>query len=206
VLVQPEPPGRTVWAVSVTVLVAAATFGCSTASVLPPQEVPVLESLGSGVVRYGGPVAWVVVDYRFARLDTGEPWLVLDVGVTAADGQRATISRSEIFVRSPSGGRYPLATQQAYRRAHVELANLSRRANVVASASYDFPGSRTPCRFNFFVPQSERRQVAFDEVYVNDNRACFERFYFHVPDGVDAGRWVLGIDLDESQVRVPFDL
>ena len=63
-----------------------------------------------------------------------------------------------------------------------------------------------PCRFNFFVPQSERRQVAFDEVYVNDNRACFERFYFHVPDGVKEGRWVLGIDLDQSQVRVPLDL
>lgn len=194
------------WAVSVAVVVSVATFGCSTANVLPPQEVPVLESIGNGVVRYGDQVAWVVVDYRFARLGGGEPWLILDVGVTAADGQRATISRSGVFVRSPPGRRYPLATQQEYRQAHRELANLSRRANVAGSASYDFPGSRQPCRFNFFVSQSERRQVAFDEVYVNDNRACFERFYFHVPDGVEAGRWVLGIDLEQSQVRVPFDL
>jgi len=206
VLVQPGRPSRTVWAVSVSILVSVATLGCSTANVLPPQEVPLLESIGNGVVRYGGQVAWVVVDYRFARLGTGGSWLILDVGVTAADGQRATISRNEIFIRSPSGRRYPLATQQEYRQAHVELANLSRRANVVGSGSYDFPGSRKPCPFNFFVPQSERRQVAFDEVYVNDNRACFERFYFHVPDGAGAGRWVLGIDLEQSQVRVPFDL
>jgi hypothetical protein len=195
-----------VWAISVAVLVSIVTFGCSTANVLPPQDAPVLESIGQGVVRYGGQVAWVMVDYRFARLNTGGQWLVLDVGVTAADGKRATISRSEIFVRSPSGRRHPLATQKEYRQAHAELANLSRRANVVGSASYNFPGSRKPCRFNFFVRQSERRQVAFDEVYVNDNRACFERFYFHVPERVEAGRWVLGIDLEQSQVRVPFDL
>jgi len=195
-----------VWVVPFAVLVSVATFGCSTANVLPPQDVPVLESIGDGVVRYGGQVAWVVVDYRFARLNTGAPWLILDVGVTAADGKRATISRSEIFARSPSGHRHPLATQKEYRHAHVELANLSRRANVVGNPSYNFPGSRKPCHFNFFVRQSERRQVAFDEVYVNDSRACFERFYFHVPDGVEAGRWVLGIDLEQSRVRVPFDL
>jgi len=187
-------------------LVSVAALGCSTANVLPPQEVPVLESIGDGVVRYGGPDAWVVVDYRFARLSTGAQWLVLDIGATAADGRRATIERSAVFVRSPSGRRYPLATQKEFRQAHVELANLSRRADVAGSASYDFPGSRQPCRFDFFVTQSQRRQVAFDEAYVNDSRACFERFYFNVPDGVEAGRWVLGIDLEQSEVRVPFDL
>jgi hypothetical protein len=186
--------------------ICLALLGCSTAAVLPPQEVPVLESIGDGVVRYGGPDAWVVVDYRFARLSTGAPWLVLDIGATAADGRRATIERGNVFVRSPSGRRYPLATQKEFRQAHVELANLSRRATVAGSASYDFPGSRQPCQFDFFVTQSQRRQVAFDEVYVNDSRACFERFYFNVPDGVEAGRWVLGIDLEQSEVRVPFDL
>jgi hypothetical protein len=195
-----------IWAVSVAVLVVTATMGCSTANVLPPQEQPVLESIGDGVLRYGGPNAWVVVDHRFARLSTGAPWLILDIGVTAADGQRATISRAGIFARSPAGRRYPLATQQEYRQGHVEIANLSRRADVVGSASYDFPGSRKPCRFNFFVRQSERRQVAFDEVYVNDNRACFERFFFSVPDGVEAGRWMLGIDLEQGEVRIPLDL
>jgi len=188
------------------VLVAAAALGCSTANVLPPQEVPVLESIGDGVVRFGGQDAWVVVDYRFARLSAGAPWLLLDVGATAADGRRATIERGKVFVRSPSGRRYPLATQKEYRQAHAELANLTRRADVAGSASYDFPGSRQPCSFDFFVRQSQRRQVAFDEVYVNDHRACFERFYFHVPDGVEPGRWVLGIDLEQSEVRVPFDL
>ncbi len=187
-------------------LVAAAALGCSTANVLPPQEAPVLESIGDGVVRFGGQDAWVVVDYRFARISTGEPWLLLDIGATAADGRRATIERDKVFVRSPAGRRYPLATQREYRQAHAEIANLSRRADVAGSASYDFPGSRQPCSFDFFVRQSQRRQVAFDEVYVNDTRACFERFYFHVPDGVERGRWVLGIDLEQSEVRVPFDL
>jgi hypothetical protein len=48
--------------------------------------------------------------------------------------------------------------------------------------------------------------VVFDEVFGKERRVRFERFYFHVPDGVEAGRRVLGIDLEQSEVRLPFDL
>jgi hypothetical protein len=71
---------------------------------------------------------------------------------------------------------------------------------------YDLPGSRLPCNFNILVSRRQNLQVAFDEVFGKERRACFERFPSHVPVGVEAGRWVFGIDLEQSAVRLPFDL
>jgi hypothetical protein len=48
--------------------------------------------------------------------------------------------------------------------------------------------------------------VAFDEVFGKQRRACFGRLDCHVPDGAEAGRRVPGIDLEQSTVRLPFDL
>ena len=48
--------------------------------------------------------------------------------------------------------------------------------------------------------------VSFDEVTVSDRRGCFGRFYVAVPGGIQQGRWVLGIDQPESEIRIPFDL
>lgn len=187
------------------VLLAAAA-ACATGSLLSPQQTPVLEPVGDGVVRFGGSDVWFAVDYRFARLSTGERWLLLNVGVTAADGRTAKVERSRVFLRSPAGRRHPLASQREFSGGGSELANLNRRADVLGRALPVFPGSRQPCRFDFFIPQGQRRLVAFDEVFVNDSRACYERFYFQVPEGVEPGRWVLGVDLEQSEVRVPLEL
>ena len=193
------------WRSSAAVL-AVVAVACATGSVLPSQETPVVEPIGEGVVRYGGQDIWVIVDYDFGRQSTGERWLLLDVGVTAANGRKAKVLRDNVFVRSPAGHRYPLAKQAEITENHMELANLIRRADVARSNPFNFPRSRQPCRFDFFVAQGDRRRVAFDEVFINDRRVCFERFYFNVPEGIDAGRWMLGIDLEHSEARVPFDL
>jgi hypothetical protein len=193
-------------ALAAVLLVLVVATSCATSSVLPPQPAPVLEPIGDGVVRYGGSEVWVAVDYRFARLSAGERWLLLDVGVTGADNRSATVERSRVFVRSPAGRRYPLASQREVAEGGQELANLTRRADVLGKALPGFPGSREPCRFDFFIPRGVRRGVAFDQVFVNDSRACFERLHFPVPDGVEPGRWVLGLDLERSEVRVPFEL
>jgi len=191
---------------AVVLVAVGAAAGCTTSSVLPPQQTPVLEPIGDGVVRYGGSDVWVAVDYRFARLSAGERWLLLDVGVTGAHNRSATIERNRVFVRSPAGRRYPLASQREVAEGGQELANLTRRADVLGRALPGFPGARQPCRFDFFIPRGVRRGVAFDSVSVNDGRACFERLHFRVPDGVEPGRWVLGFDLERSEVRVPLDL
>jgi hypothetical protein len=67
-----------------------------------------------------------------------------------------------------------------------------------------WPPRKQQCAIRFFVAPGEG--VAFDEVTVNDFRACQGRFFFRVPGGVQAGRYVLAIDLEESEIRIPFTL
>jgi hypothetical protein len=48
--------------------------------------------------------------------------------------------------------------------------------------------------------------VSFDEVTVSDKRGCYGRLYFKVPGGIQSGRWTFGVDLEESEIRIPFEL
>jgi hypothetical protein len=177
--------------------------GCSSAS-LAPQQVPVVEQLGNGVERYGGADLWVVLEYQFAAMSLGEEWLMLDVTATGADGRTVTVQRDRIFVRTPDGARVPLASQQEFSRGYRDLRARLVRADIVSDPLLYFPRSRSLCAFQFFAEPGAG--VTFDQVVLNDRRACSERFFFRIPGGVQPGRWVLGIDLAESQVRIPFEL
>jgi hypothetical protein len=48
--------------------------------------------------------------------------------------------------------------------------------------------------------------VVFNEVTLNDRRACYGRLFFNVSGGIQPGRWVFGVDLPESEIRIPFEL
>ena len=135
----------------------------------------------------------------------GQEWLILDVAVTATDRHVATIRRENVFVRTPAGRRVRLATQAEFVRAYSGLRSRVRQAGIVASPllAY-FPRVREGCWFQFFAEPGT--SVTFDTVSLNDRRACVERLYFHVDGGVPGGRWMLGIDLEESDVRLPFTL
>lgn len=181
-----------------------AAVGCATSSLSSP-EVPVVEQLGQAVVRAGAGDIWAVVDYRYASQSLGSEWLILEVAVTAADGKRLQIAREDIFLRAPSGARIPLPSQAEFALAYNDLRGAYRHAGVASSPLQAYlPSNRRPCGFQFFAAPGTG--ITFDQVEINDRRACFERLPFLVPGGVQAGRWVLGIDLEESRLRVPFDL
>jgi len=188
---------------AVALLLAAGLVGCTTAT-LAPQATPVLERIGDGVERYGGSDLWVVVEYQFADMSLGEEWLMLDVAATAAEGRTATINRDRVFVRTPSGTRVPLASQREFSQAYRGLRSRLVRADIVSNPVLYFPPTRVLYGFRFFAAPGT--DITFDEVVLNDRRACTERFFFNIPGGVQAGRWVLGIDLVESDVRIPFEL
>ncbi len=184
----------------VVALVASACGGVALSSTDPPE----LELMGDGVIRYRGPETWVVVEYQYAATAIGDRWLILDVGVTAVEDRAVSIERDKVFVRTPAGRRVPLATQSEYGLAFTELRSRLRRANVLQNATYSFPATRRPCRFEFF--NEPGQGITFDSIWINDRRVCYERLLFDVPGGVVPGRWVLGIDLEEGDVRIPFQL
>jgi hypothetical protein len=168
-------------------------------------EPPVVEQLTEHTVRVAGRDAWAVVDARFAAANVGREWLILDVAVTATDRHTATVRRDRVFVRTPTGRRVRLASQAEFVQAFSSLRSRVRQANIVASPllAY-FPRAREGCWFQFFAEPGTT--VTFDSVSLNDRRACVERLYFKVDGGVPSGRWMLGIDLEESDLRIPFQL
>ncbi len=186
-------------------LVLLAGLGGCAAGALVATDPPVLEQVGAHTVRLAGRDVWVVVDTRYAAANLGADWLILDLAVTATDRHAATVRRDAIFVRTPAGRRVPLATQAELAHAYSVLRVRTRQASIVASPllAY-FPRARQGCWFQFFVEPGT--SVSFDTVSLNDQRACVERLYFRVEGGVTGGRWMLGVDLEESDVRVPFQL
>jgi hypothetical protein len=175
--------------------------GCSSAT---PTDTPGVDRLGEYILRQEGPELVTVVGYRFASSTLGDEWLILEVGLTSPNGQTARVTRKDIFVRNPAGNNIPVATQTEFTQAYGSLRSTLAKANVDRDPLDYFPPSRIECPIQFFVAPGEG--VSFDEVTLNDRRGCYGRLFFKVPGGIQAGRWVLGVDLPESEIRIPFEL
>lgn len=182
---------------------ALALAGCESTS-LAPVATPVVEQLGRTTVRAGTSQLWAVVDYGLAAADLGGEWLIVNVAVTAADRQSVRLERGGIFIRTPSGIREPLLTQAEFREHWTQLRGLLRRADMAANPLWaEFPHNRRPCDFEFFAPPGGS---SYDSVEISDRRVCGEQLVFRIPGGIQPGRWVLGFNLTEGDVRIPFDL
>jgi len=189
---------RKLMAILITV---AAVAGCSSAV---PTEDPGVVRLGEYILRQTGPEVDAVLGYRFASASVGDEWLILEVALTSPNGQSATIKRENVFVRTPSGQRIPLATQREFNEAYGGLRPTLQKAAVSRDPMDYFNASRRDCALGFFTTPGGG--VSFDELTLNDRRGCQGQLFFRVPGGIQPGRWVLGIDLEESEIRVPFPI
>jgi len=97
-----------------------------------------------------------------------------------------------------------LATQKEFNESYSSLQAFLRSADVVRDPMEYWPPRKQDCAFRFFVGPGQG--VSFDEFSVNDFRACRGRLLFDIPGGVQPGRYVLSIDLEESDVEIPFTL
>jgi hypothetical protein len=181
--------------------IAITLFSCSTAT---PTDTPGVERMGRYVLKQFGPELWTVLGYRFANTQIGDDWMILEVGLSSPNGQDARVTRGDIFLRSPGGTQIPLQTQTAFNEAYGSLRPVIAKADIDRDPLGYFPPSREECAIQFFVIPGGG--VSFDEVTVNDRRGCYGRLYFNVVGGIQPGRWVLGIDLPESEIRIPFEL
>ncbi len=192
---------KAVVAAMVVLGLALTITGCSTAT---PTDTPGVDRMGEYILKQFGPELWTVLGYRFANTQLGDEWMILEVGLSSPNGQSAEVTREEIFLLSPSGKRIPLPTQKQFNEAYGSLRSTIERADVNRDPLEYFPPSRIECAMRFFVTPGQG--VSFDQVTLNDRRGCFGRLFFDVPGGIQSGRWVLGIDLEESEIRIPFEL
>ncbi len=183
------------------VIATAILTGCASSV---PTDTPGVEQLGQYVLRQEGPEVDMILGYKFAALNPGSEWLILEVALSSPNRATADIVRDKVFVRTPAGVRVPLATQAEFGDEYPELRPTIKKADIAADPLDYFPPNRRPCQLQLFTAPGAG--VVFDELSLNDRRACSGRLYFKVPGGVQSGRWTLGVDLEESTVRVPFTI
>ncbi len=189
--------------VSVTAfLLVVATAASVSAAPQQSENAGKVEQTGSSVVKYNGPQIQAVVGYLFANDNLGSQWMLLDFAATGNKGDSVEINRKNIFIETPKGEKVPLATQEQFGNAYGDLQSSIARANI-AGEPLDYWGGRRPCMLDFF---SSGEHVVKLADWVNDRRVCYGRLYFEVPGSVQPGKYVLGIDLKEGNVRIPFTL
>jgi hypothetical protein len=186
-----------------TVLLGAVVAAAACSSAVP-TETPGVEQLGQYLMRQNGSEADVVLGYKHAAQSLGEEWLLLELAITSPSGESAKFERENIWVRTPAGVQVPAASQKAFGEAYGSMRNKIAQANVARDPMDYFPPNRQACTLDLFVAPGEG--VAFDQVTVNDRRACQGKLFFYIPGGVQTGRYVLGIDLQEDEIRIPFTL
>ena len=190
-----------VWILSIGSLVTLASPALAQEEAAP-QKVGVKGEF----VRLGyNDEGWVVLGYRVANDSVGEQWLLLETGITLMSGVAdQKLTRGGVTLIAPDGSLIPLATEEEFKKA--SLRALDARANVSRDSIDYFPTkAKDPCRLGFFTDIGEpARGMAWDTVALSERRACVGRLYFHVPDGIQYGRYFLNVQFAGSSIRVPF--
>lgn len=181
------------------VAVAAICF-LPSALARPPEP---LERLGKTLVRYRGHDIEAVLSYRFAAANPGEPWMLLMLAVTGQTGKATEIRREKIFLLTPQGERIPLATQKEFAVAAGGLRGMLARA-AINQEPLDYWSGRRAQPLQLFAMPGEG--LAFEGFTVDDRLVAIGPLFFHLPAGAPAGTYRLGIDVGETQARLPFEI
>ena len=184
-----------------TLTLIAGLAACSSASKAPPPEVT---QEGRYIVWYDGPELRAELAYRWAATHLGEDLLLVKLTVTAGGGSAPLVERDSVRVRTPDGHTLALMDQREFRRVFGRLRMPLQRIDAWGPPTGRFGGFREPCGQWFLAPPG----AFFDRssIRLNLNRWCSGPLVFQVPIGVQPGRWVLLIDVEEGEVRVPFEL
>ena len=171
---------------------------------IPKPGVPEIMTIEGNFVRAAyNNEGYVILGYQLANRSVGEPWLLLEVGLTVLEGQPTNdIGPGAFTLTTPDGKELQLPTLEEYRAA--DLRAVQQRERVVRdSINYFPPSASRGCGLVFF-PDLNRRELPRDVVEVSSHRACVGRLYFHVPGGIAYGQHWLNVQFANSLIRVPF--
>jgi hypothetical protein len=176
----------------------AVTLACATSDTDRTSEVT---QRGTYTVWYRGPEIDAELGYRWADGHLGDEWLILKLSLV---GTGTRVERRSIRIRTPDAHTLPLLDQREFRRTYGKLRIGLDRSYAWELPTGSFAGSREPCGQWFLVPPGQF--LATSALFLSSARVCTGPLVFQVPIGVQPGRWVLMIDLEESDVRIPFVL
>ena len=113
------------------------------------------------------------------------------------------VRRRDITVRMPDGRRVMPVSQNEFRANYPRLQIPTERtlANLPLLDRYKL-SRNAPCTQWFFaVPPAV---LTFDEIPISSSQICSGPLFFKVPGAIQAGRWRLIIELQESRADIPF--
>ena len=196
---------KIVGAAPVLVVVGVVLLGCGSSSPgTAHSTAPGVAQIGETMVRSVGADLEAILGYNFADGNLGDEWLFIDLALTALRAESIEVKQEAISVVTPNGRRIPLPTQKEFIAAYPQLQSLIRRAAVASEPLEATRGGKRPCELAF--QRIPGTGVTRTSVWVNHRQLCVGQLAFPVPGGVQQGRWELVIELEESDLEIPFRL
>ena len=170
---------------------------------IPKPGVPQIMTMEAQFVRAAyNNEGYVILGYQVANRSVGDPWMLLEVGMTVREKPDYRLTREAISLETPDGKTIPLPSISEHRAGNTQA--LQRRANIQRDSINYFPPLATrSCAIQFF-PELDSRAMPYDEVELSKERACLGRLYFQVPGGIAYGQHWLNVKFQNSLIRVPF--
>ena len=171
---------------------------------IPEPGVPQIMTMEGKFVRAAyNNEGYVILGYQVANRSIGDPWILLDVGITLREGvPDFDLTRAAVSLDTPGGKNVPLPSIEEYRK--VNMNAVQARAKVQRdSINYFPPNASKACSIQFFT-DIEQRAMPWEKVELTDQRACLGRFYFPVAGGITHGQHWLNVKFAKTVVRVPF--
>jgi hypothetical protein len=170
---------------------------------IPESGVPQIMTIEGSFVRAAyNNEGYVILGFKLANASLGEPWMLLDVGMTLRDNvPNYKLPRASVSLDTPDGKTVPLPSNEEFQKAN--LSALERRSQVTNDSINYFPPMATqPCRVGFFAELAQRA-MSWDEVELSPTRACLGKLYFPIPGGIKYGQYWLNVKFGKSLIRVP---
>jgi hypothetical protein len=183
-------------------LTLVATIACSSSA--PRSQEPELVERNRYFIEYNGVEVDAELSFRWAAQHLGDSWLVLKLSLKTARSDWVEVDRNAVKVRTPDGYTLSLIDQSEFRRAYGKLRVALDRTQAWQPPTPRFAGSRHAYGFWLLAPPGEFSDRS--RLRLHPSEWATGPLVFQVPVGVQPGRWVLMIDLEESDVRIPFVL
>jgi hypothetical protein len=182
------------------VLITAVGAGCSTGGA---AREPTIKEHGKYVVEYRGSDLTVELSHRWADRSLGDEWMVLALTLTGSGGPEGRVDLDDISLRTPAGYNLVPITRDEFRNNFGRLRSDIRRSDAWNLPSETYGGVRQPCDRWFYAPPGE---LGHKTLYMTPSQVCFGPMVFQVPGGIQPGPYVFIIDMEESDIRIPFSI
>ena len=170
---------------------------------IPKPGVPQIMTMEAQFVRAAyNNEGYVILGYQVSNRSVGDPWMLLEVGMTVREKPDYRLTRDAISLETPDGKTIPLPSISEHRAGNTQA--LQKRSEIQRDSINYFPPLATrACAIQFF-PELDSRAMPYDEVELSKERACLGRLYFQIPGGIAYGQHWLNVKFQNSLIRVPF--